>query len=55
VPFLVARITRDGKTDLFATGVYHDRVRDESGILRFVERIVVCDSTRFDTLLAIPL
>ena len=25
------------------------------GRLRFVERIVVCDSARFDTLLAIPL
>ena len=28
---------------------------DESGALRFRERIVVCDSSRIDTLLAIPL
>jgi 3-phenylpropionate/cinnamic acid dioxygenase small subunit len=55
VPFMVARIMRDGRTDLFATGVYLDKMRDENGTLRFVERIVVCDSTHFDTLLAIPL
>ena len=54
-PFLVLRIMRDGRTDLFATGVYIDQIRDESGGLRFAERIVVCDSGHFDTLLAIPL
>jgi hypothetical protein len=31
-----------------------DRIRDEGGRLRFAERHVVCDSSRFDTLLAIP-
>jgi hypothetical protein len=42
--------------DLFAAGVYLDRVQpDTDGKLRFAERIVVCDSSRFDTLLAIPL
>ena len=46
---------RDGRMDLFATGVYLDRVRDEAARLRFAERIVVCDSAHFDTLLAIPL
>jgi 3-phenylpropionate/cinnamic acid dioxygenase small subunit len=54
-PFLVARIMRNGQTDLFATGVYLDKIRDEAGELRFVERLVVCDSSHFDTLLAIPL
>src|SRR5262249_6836278 len=54
-PFLVARIMRDGRTDLFATGVYCDKICDEAGTLRFVERLVVCDSSHFDTLLAIPL
>jgi 3-phenylpropionate/cinnamic acid dioxygenase small subunit len=54
-PFLVARTMRDGRIDVFATGVYLDRVRDERGALRFAERIVVCDSSRVDTLLAIPL
>jgi 3-phenylpropionate/cinnamic acid dioxygenase small subunit len=55
VPFIVARIMRDGRTDLFATGVYLDKMRDVDGNLRFVERVVVCDSAHFDTLLAIPL
>ena len=54
-PFLVVRTMRDGRMDLFATGVYLDQVRDDAGKLRFAERIVVCDSSRFDTLLAIPL
>ncbi len=54
-PFLVVRIMRDGKMDLFATGRYLDAVVEETGALRFRERIVVCDSSRVDTLLAIPL
>jgi len=41
--------------DLFATGRYLDLLVDHGGALRFRERIVVCDSSRFDTLLAIPL
>jgi 3-phenylpropionate/cinnamic acid dioxygenase small subunit len=55
-PFLVVRTTRDGRMDLFAAGAYFDRMRDDAdGRLRFAERIVVCDSSRFDTLVAIPL
>jgi 3-phenylpropionate/cinnamic acid dioxygenase small subunit len=54
-PFLVVRIMRDGTMDLFATGRYLDALVDDGGVLRLRERIVVCDSGRFDTLLAIPL
>lgn len=55
-PFLVVRTMRDGRMDLFATGIYRDRIRaDAGGALRFAERLVICDSSRFDTLLAIPL
>ena len=54
-PFLVVRIMRDGRMDLFATGRYLDALVEEAGALRFRERIVVCDSSRVDTLLAIPL
>ena len=55
-PFLVIRTMRDGRMDIFAAGRYLDRVATVSdGTLRFAERIVVCDSPRFDTLLAIPL
>ena len=54
--FLVVRIMRDGTMDLFATGRYLDQVEVAAdGSLRFRERIVVCDSNRFDTLVAIPL
>jgi anthranilate 1,2-dioxygenase small subunit/terephthalate 1,2-dioxygenase oxygenase component beta subunit len=54
-PFIVARITRNARTDLFATGIYRDRVLDSGGALHFRQRIVICDSNHFDTLLAIPL
>jgi 3-phenylpropionate/cinnamic acid dioxygenase small subunit len=54
-PFLVVRVLRTGAMDLFATGRYLDALVEEAGGLRFRERIVVCDSNRFDTLLAIPL
>lgn len=54
-PFIVVRIMRDGRSDLFATGVYQDRLHHHGSDLLFAERIVVCDSGSFDTLLAIPL
>jgi len=55
-PFLVVRIMRDGRMDLFATGRYLDRVAtDADGALRFRERLAVCDGARFDTLVALPI
>ena len=54
-PFIVIRIMRDGSSGLFASGVYLDIVHVVAESLRFAERIVVCDSGHFDTLLAIPL
>jgi 3-phenylpropionate/cinnamic acid dioxygenase small subunit len=55
-PFLIVRIMGDGTMALFATGCYRDKVAaDDTGALRFAERIVVCDGGRFDTLVAIPL
>jgi 3-phenylpropionate/cinnamic acid dioxygenase small subunit len=54
--FLVVRTMREGQMDVFVVGVYLDRLRrDAEGAWRYAERIVVCDSQRFDTLLAIPL
>lgn len=53
--FLVVRTMRDGQMDLFAAGCYRDRLHDGDAGLRFSERIVICDSSRFDTLVAIPL
>jgi anthranilate 1,2-dioxygenase small subunit/terephthalate 1,2-dioxygenase oxygenase component beta subunit len=54
--FLVIRTMRDGQMMVFAAGVYLDKLRrDGTGAWRYAERIVVCDSQRIDTLLAIPL
>ncbi|MBR0870271.1 aromatic-ring-hydroxylating dioxygenase subunit beta [Bradyrhizobium tropiciagri] len=53
--FFVARIMRDGTTDVYATGRYIDSYRMNGREPRLRERIVVCDSSRFDTLLALPL
>jgi anthranilate 1,2-dioxygenase small subunit len=54
-PFLVVRIMHDGQTDLFVTGVYLDTVRLAGDDLKFARRVVVCDSSRVDTLMALPL
>ena len=51
--FLVIRIMENGDTLLFASGRYVDRIALPE--LRYEERVVICDSRRFDTLLAIPL
>jgi anthranilate 1,2-dioxygenase small subunit len=53
--FIVARIMAGGETAIFATGRYLDRIDVANGPLRFIERIVVLDSDKIDTLLAIPL
>jgi anthranilate 1,2-dioxygenase small subunit len=52
--FLVVRTMENGSTMLFATGRYLDRIALRPTPL-FEQKIVVCDSTRIDTLLAIPL
>lgn len=53
--FIVARITREGPTDLFVTGRYIDRYRITDDDPKLVTRIVVLDSGYIDTLLAFPL
>jgi anthranilate 1,2-dioxygenase small subunit len=54
-PFLVIRIMHDGESDVFASGVYLDAYRASGNDLKFARRIVVCDSSRIDTLMALPL
>jgi anthranilate 1,2-dioxygenase small subunit len=53
--FLVMRTVQDGDSQIYATGRYLDvyAISGEGAKLR--ERIVVCDSSRINTLLAIPL
>jgi anthranilate 1,2-dioxygenase small subunit len=54
-PFLVVRIMHDGQSDVFATSVYLDKLRVQGNQVKFASRVVVCDSSRIDTLMAIPL
>lgn len=54
-PFFVLRIMHDGKTEVFASGVYEDEYVIHDGQALIKERIVICDSDQIDTLLAIPL
>ena len=53
--FIVVRIMGDGATSLFATGRYLDRIDTSGSAYRFQERLVVLDSDKIDTLLALPL
>lgn len=53
--FLVLRITGGGPTDVFASGRYVDRYLITEGQALLRERVVVCDSSEIDTLLALPL
>jgi 3-phenylpropionate/cinnamic acid dioxygenase small subunit len=52
--FLVVRVMENGESILFASGRYVDRIA-LAPEPRYEERVVICDSRRFDTLLAIPL
>jgi anthranilate 1,2-dioxygenase small subunit len=54
-PFFVLRTMRTGAASIFASGAYHDRLASASDSLSLAERVVVIDSSRIDTLLAIPL
>ncbi len=51
--FLVVRTMENGDALLFASGRYLDRIALPA--MKYEERVVICDSRRFDTLLAIPL
>ena len=53
--FLCVRIMHDGEMNLFAAGRYLDRIALTSQPYRFIERLVVLDSQKIDTLLVIPL
>jgi 3-phenylpropionate/cinnamic acid dioxygenase small subunit len=53
--FLAVRIMHDGESRLFATGRYLDRIAINATPYRFIERTVILDSQKIDTLLVIPL
>jgi anthranilate 1,2-dioxygenase small subunit len=53
--FVAVRIMHNGTSMLFASGRYLDRIDISLIPFRFSERVVVLDSDKIDTLLAIPL
>ncbi|HUC73001.1 MAG TPA: aromatic-ring-hydroxylating dioxygenase subunit beta, partial [Stellaceae bacterium] len=53
--FIAVRIMHDGEMSLFAAGRYLDRIAVAAQPYRFVERLVILDSEKIDTLLVIPL
>jgi anthranilate 1,2-dioxygenase small subunit len=53
--YMVVRIMHDGATQLFSTGRYLDRIDLRGPEPLFAEKVVVFDSRRIDTLLAMPL
>jgi 3-phenylpropionate/cinnamic acid dioxygenase small subunit len=53
--FIALRIMHDGETSLFASGRYLDRIDVSAVPYRFIERLVIVDSQKIDTLLVIPL
>jgi anthranilate 1,2-dioxygenase small subunit len=53
--YAVYQTTLEGQSRLFSVGCYRDKVRLDSGHLRFCEKRVVVDTYSVPTLLAIPL
>jgi anthranilate 1,2-dioxygenase small subunit len=53
--FQVIRTMHTGEMVVFAVGVFDDVVVKRNSTLVFAEKTVVCDSSRIDTLLVIPL
>ncbi|HEY2538875.1 MAG TPA: aromatic-ring-hydroxylating dioxygenase subunit beta [Stellaceae bacterium] len=53
--FIAVRIMHDGEMSLFAAGRYLDRIAVSAEPYRFIERLVILDSDKIDTLLVIPL
>jgi anthranilate 1,2-dioxygenase small subunit len=53
--FQVIRTMHTGEMVVFAVGIFDDVIVEREGTLLFSEKTVVCDSSRIDTLLVIPI
>ena len=53
--YVVLQTRRNGKTDIFSTGKYLDRIVMRDGELKFAEKHVLVDTHRVDTLLVTPI
>lgn len=53
--FTIIRTMSEGDMSVFACGKCLDHIVEESGTLKYKERIVILESRRIDTLLVIPI
>jgi anthranilate 1,2-dioxygenase small subunit len=53
--YIVVRTMHDGEMSLFSAGRYADEIVMEGAAARLRKRVVVTDSWRYDTLVAIPI
>ena len=53
--YLVTRTMPDGTMCVFSTGEYLDHVVMEKGEVKFRERVVICDHSMINNLIALPL
>lgn len=53
--YLVIRTMPDGTMCVFSTGEYRDHVVMEAGAPKFRERVVICDHSMINNLIALPL
>ena len=53
--YIVVRTMHDGEMNLFSAGRYVDEIVMEGAAARLRKRVVVTDSWRYDTLVAIPI
>jgi len=53
--YLVIRTMPDGSLCVFSTGEYRDHVVMETGEPKFRERVVICDHSMINNLIALPL
>ena len=53
--YLVTRTMPDGTLCVFSTGEYRDHIVLVDGAAKFKERVVVCDHSMINNLIALPL
>ena len=53
--YAVVRTMQEGNISVFSSGKILDKIANADNSLLFQERIVVCDSSRIDTLMVIPI
>lgn len=52
--YAVVRTMQEGEMSVFSAGKCVDKIVIEAGKARFKDRLVICDSSRIDTLMVLP-